>query len=1105
MAMGIVKCICTWCRKEVTLDENSYSHLFSKCPYCKNEYCLNEIVSYGEDGKICITKEKELFSFSNQAFNVYSLSVPYDVKKIGRGAFENNRFLSIVHLPEGLEEIDSSAFYGCEKLSYVSLPRSLHTIKSGAFSLRKRCLVSVPSNLTELDTQSFGLNPFLLVHKNSYGERFAKENDFDYLLMENTASFVTTNGIKDDVLYFFNDDGANVRIPNEVRIIEKHAFSETHRYHTDKTNYYRTVLFGENVEIIKEKAFYDCYQLENVSLNEGLTEIGDYAFANSNGNGKIKKLVIPSSVRKIGEGAFAGQNIEELVFSDGVEQIESRAFSDCVVAVIKLPESIKYFADDAFYPDSCVIVGDKPREAFLLQKKNEQQKTRIHERISCLKTEIERRQKVITALKSRERDLEEQIAAREKDISSAALDVDQRLDSLHEIRAKYESKISECQSEIQRCNEEISNLQKEIEKLNEELGNVFFLAVSKKKSLVSEINNRETRIKELNEGLDSLNKKISEFQTEIENQNKLFADAQKRHKDLLSLSERDQSEIKAGEETIRRNQEFIHSSEDEIIHLEEELSSIKDSFQAEIEKIIDDLPQRIVKAENALQRKKLFLEKQSLERILQKPDISNVRIPEYYVHVNSIPEEKELNEALVKALPERVVFDFVNDHSNEIKRLKEINTQLGLDEYDGFSWAKESVKSFDSFLPERVLMLCDFFCKLETWQDMMLWKGDQNNTNRNNLFFASVSHFEWNPFILYNRFLDFRDKDNVPKSAIFLPYCIILFSEWSGIEIYNYYNSTVSIEISEKEYQKKTLTWKGPEFGELLSKHYLHQNADGTPNMRYKDNPVVYHYRNTKLCFQFQNLEKSIKVNVESAALAEKFIQLYNAHKDALSDGECKEVYEAILRFADLADIRELIKSVQKQREIRLQEELEATEELKKLAEQQRVAKLKEEEERRLALIEEQKRRNEERKRIEAEKKRRVEKIHDLFSDESVDMHPKKDHEGINEKTDESIGPFIVQGKKDITNNVFKLTLVQTEHLDIDSIKVCFVDNNGNAISNEKHVAIGEVNTETSLGFILKSGIDFTSMKECSMQFFTTQKIYEKIEFKMNISFFSDF
>lgn len=54
-------------------------------------------------------------------------------------------------------------------------------------------------------------------------------------------------------------------------------------------------------------------ELKTLSLPEGLTEIGNFAFAGNS----LEKLIVPKSLEKIGESGFANNKIAELSFSDG--------------------------------------------------------------------------------------------------------------------------------------------------------------------------------------------------------------------------------------------------------------------------------------------------------------------------------------------------------------------------------------------------------------------------------------------------------------------------------------------------------------------------------------------------------------------------------------------------------------------------------------------------------------------------------------------------------------------------------------------------------------------------------------------------------------------
>jgi hypothetical protein len=66
-----------------------------------------------------------------------------------------------------------------------------------------------------------------------------------------------------------------------------------------------------------------------VTLADGMTEIGSYAFASSTGNEQLKELVLPSTVTTISAGAFYGCTALKTINLTNVEEIGDYAFYGC--------------------------------------------------------------------------------------------------------------------------------------------------------------------------------------------------------------------------------------------------------------------------------------------------------------------------------------------------------------------------------------------------------------------------------------------------------------------------------------------------------------------------------------------------------------------------------------------------------------------------------------------------------------------------------------------------------------------------------------------------------------------------------------------------------
>lgn len=76
--------------------------------------------------------------------------------------------------------------------------------------------------------------------------------------------------------------------------------------------------------IVADQAFYRNDSLEEVSLKQGITEIGQFAFARS----ALKKIEIPEGVTDIGYGAFYHcDSLESVSLPDSVMNVEPRAFT----------------------------------------------------------------------------------------------------------------------------------------------------------------------------------------------------------------------------------------------------------------------------------------------------------------------------------------------------------------------------------------------------------------------------------------------------------------------------------------------------------------------------------------------------------------------------------------------------------------------------------------------------------------------------------------------------------------------------------------------------------------------------------------------------------
>ncbi len=106
--------------------------------------------------------------------------------------------------------------------------------------------------------------------------------------------------------------------------------------------------FYQNDLLIYNNVVRDCWKgAKEITVPDGVTEIGDYAFAFQK---EITKITLPPSVRIINDGAFNScAALTEIVIPEGVEELGALVFDGCKsLKKIALPDSLTTLEDMAF-------------------------------------------------------------------------------------------------------------------------------------------------------------------------------------------------------------------------------------------------------------------------------------------------------------------------------------------------------------------------------------------------------------------------------------------------------------------------------------------------------------------------------------------------------------------------------------------------------------------------------------------------------------------------------------------------------------------------------------------------------------------------------------
>lgn len=222
--------------------------------------------------------------------NLTNVTIPDSVTTIGNKAFNYCKSLTNIVIPESVTTIEEGAFYNCTSLTNIVIPKSVTTIKEWAFA---SCTGIERVVILRDSAQPFDLSSNIFKDDKSlesiiYDGELRFPEDADYC-------FVNCTSLK------------TISCPLNFQGELKTSSSDTS--------------FSGS-----EHAFEGCENLESVIISDQSAGIGNYAFQKT----KLKEILIPSSVKSIGSGAFyMCYSLKNVSIGNGIQAINSYAFSSC--------------------------------------------------------------------------------------------------------------------------------------------------------------------------------------------------------------------------------------------------------------------------------------------------------------------------------------------------------------------------------------------------------------------------------------------------------------------------------------------------------------------------------------------------------------------------------------------------------------------------------------------------------------------------------------------------------------------------------------------------------------------------------------------------------
>ena len=391
-------------------------HLPSTLKTIGNYAFASQYIAMSALRKVTFAEGCVLQSIGNYAFSkngvLESINLPSSIKTIGKNAFEYCLSLNSLTLPstlvsigqnaylycvsietitltEGMTTISANMFYGWNALKSVVIPSTVTSIGANAFAdcaslasvtfangSQLRSIGDYAFKNTALTTFAFpevvdgesnvvyvtlgqklfdGCTELKSIHLSrsissidnvfvgcsAIGTITVAEGNIFFVFSADNSMLTSPTG--DGVRYIFDagiDANGVMTIPEGVTHISAGAFGSNQNV--------KKVVLPESLREIGDYAFFGCTNLKEVVFNGGSTglSLGNYAFAATG----LDSIVIPIGVTSIGNYAFSGSALKSIEFKGAIAGMGKHIFNACVnLTGVVLPINFGTIGEGMFY------------------------------------------------------------------------------------------------------------------------------------------------------------------------------------------------------------------------------------------------------------------------------------------------------------------------------------------------------------------------------------------------------------------------------------------------------------------------------------------------------------------------------------------------------------------------------------------------------------------------------------------------------------------------------------------------------------------------------------------------------------------------------------
>lgn len=315
---------------ETTTTEHNFKNY--ECTICGYKISTSEGLYYelSKDGTYYIVSG--VGSCTSEKIVIPSVHNDLPVKEIGEKAFyfpgETSRKITTVVIPDSVTTIGAQAFF-CREVANLTLPDSVTDIGESAFEGCDLTQLTIPYGVINIGDDAFRSNNLENVQISnsvkSIGERAFRQNKFtDIAIPESVVNIGAGAFSVCENLIEINVDEKNQNYCSIDGNLYNKDTTEIVQYAIGKNEKSFTVPNG--VATIKDSSFIAC-NLEILICSDSVTNIELYSIYASK---DLKSVILGKNTRRIGDHAFANcVSLETIEIPQSLSYIDENAFADC--------------------------------------------------------------------------------------------------------------------------------------------------------------------------------------------------------------------------------------------------------------------------------------------------------------------------------------------------------------------------------------------------------------------------------------------------------------------------------------------------------------------------------------------------------------------------------------------------------------------------------------------------------------------------------------------------------------------------------------------------------------------------------------------------------